>query len=275
MDVEDKREIPESVRNEALAQGWTDKEHWKGPEGDWVDADVFVQRGKEWVGNLRKSNDNLQRELANTKEQLKEIRATTEEFKRFQKEAYEKKIQDYETKLTELKEVRARAISDGDGSKVNELDDAIDNIKDEVRETKAVATKAQEESYKPAATTQLDPALQSWLDNNKWFGTDRRMTAITNGIGESLRLEQPLLKGQEFLDKLDEILLEEFPDRLGKPNTGRGSPVESGSGSRQSRTRGNPHSYDNLPADAKKACDKFVQQKLMSREEYLSMYDWS
>jgi hypothetical protein len=99
------------------------------------------------------------------------------------------------------------------------------------------------------------------------------MTGMVNGIGESLRLEFPLLKGQPFLDKLDEVLAEEFPSKFGKKQA-PSSRVESGSG-RQGRSSGNSQSYDNLPAEAKAACDRFVKQKLMTREQYVADFDWN
>ena len=113
-----------------------------------------------------------------------------------------------------------------------------------------------------------------WLDRNSWFGQDKRMTSIVNGIGESLRLEFPLLKGQPFLDKLDEVLIEEFPNKFGAKKQSSTSRVESGAG-RQGRSGSNAQSYDNLPAEAKTACDRFVKQKLMTREQYVQDFDWS
>ena len=99
------------------------------------------------------------------------------------------------------------------------------------------------------------------------------MTGIVNGIGESLRLEFPLLKGQEFLDKLDEVLAEEFPNKFGKQTPT--SRVESGSGRASRGSSSNAQTYDNLPAEAKAACDRFVKQKLMTREQYVADFDWS
>jgi len=135
-----------------------------------------------------------------------------------------------------------------------------------------VSTPAVTEENTPPA---IDPNLQVWLDKNTWFGVDKRMTSIVNGIGESLRLEFPGLKGQPFLEKLDEVLQEEFPNKFGKaakrtPN----SPVESGAG-RQSRTGSAAQSYENLPQGAKAACDRFVKQKLLTREQFVNDYDWS
>jgi hypothetical protein len=263
---------PEVVK-EAESQGWVPKERFRGNEADWVDADTFVKRGREILPILRKNNENLIKDLNATKEQLKEFREAAEEFKKFQKEAYERKAGEYEARIKEIKESRAQAISDGDGQKVNALDDALDEAKEDLKQAKQAVKEAETVKEPEVTTPAVEPELQAWLDGNDWFGTDKRMTSIANGIGESLRLEFPLLKGKAFLEKLDEVLAEEFPNKFGKKQS-PASRVESGSG-RQGRGGNNAQSYDNLPADAKAACDKFVKQKLMTKEEYVASYDWS
>ena len=270
-EVTSNTEIAPDILHEAETQGWVPKERFRGNEADWVDADMFVKRGREILPILRKNNENLVRDLNHTKEQLKEFREAAEEFKKFQKDSYERKVQDYEARLTQLRESKAQAISDGDGQKANALDEQLDATKEEIKEAK----QAVRDVDKPSATPTpqgIEPTLQVWLDKNPWFGTDRRLTAVANGIGESLRLEFPTLKGEAFLDKLDEVLTEELPSRFKKKTNG--SPVESGSG-KQPRGSSNARSYDNLPAEAKAACDKFVKQKLMTREDYVREYDWS
>ena len=263
------------VLQEAMSQGWVPKEKYRGNEADWVDADVFVKRGREILPILRKNNENLIKDLQSTKQQLQEFKEAAEEFKRFQREAYERKTQEYENRIREIKESRAQAISDGDGQKVNALDDALDQAKEDLNEAKQAVKDAAKAPTPAAQPTTFEPALQAWMDNNSWFGQDKRMTSIANAIGESLRLESPLLKGQEFLDKLDEVLAEEFPTKFNK--TSKQTPssrVESGSG-RQSRSGSGSQSYDNLPAEAKAACDRFVKQKLMTREQYVADFDWN
>ena len=268
-------EIAPEVRQEAESQGWVPKEKFRGNESDWVDADTFVKRGREILPILRKNNENLIKDLNSTKEQLKEFREAAEEFKKFQREAYERKAQDYEKRIQEIKESRAQAISDGDGQKVNALDDALDVAKDELKEAKQAVKDAEKAPIETPASTEIDPGLQVWLDRNTWFGQDKRMTGIVNGIGESLRLEFPLLKGQAFLDKLDEVLAEEFPGKFGGEKKSPASRVESGSGRASRGSSSNAQTYDNLPAEAKAACDRFVKQKLMTREQYVADFDWN
>ena len=266
-------EVSPEVQHEAESQGWVPKERFRGNESDWVDADTFVKRGREILPILRKNNENLIKDLQATKDQLKEFREAAEEFKKFQRESYERKAQEYEGQIREIKESRAQAISDGDGQKVNALDDALDQAKENFKEAKQ-SVKDVVSAKDPEPTPEaIDPGLQAWLDRNTWFGQDKRLTAMVNGVGESLRLEFPLLKGQAFLDKLDEVLAEEFPNKFGKKQS-PSSRVESGSG-RQSRSGGNAQSYDNLPSEAKSACDRFVKQKLMTREQYVADFDWT
>ena len=96
-------EVSHEVVKEAESQGWVPKERFRGNEADWVDAEVFVKRGREILPILRKNNENLVKDLQATKEQLKEFREAAEEFKKFQKEAYERKANEYEAVFKRLK----------------------------------------------------------------------------------------------------------------------------------------------------------------------------
>ena len=272
--VNEGSQIDEAVVHEAESQGWVPKEKYRGDEKDWVDADQFVKRGREILPILRKNNENLIKELNNTKTQLKEFKEAADEFKAFQQENYDRKIKEAQATITSLKESRAQAITDGDGQRVNALDDAIDIAKEDIVEAKAAKKDDAKTTVEPPSS--IDPTLQGWLDQNEWFGKDKRITKMTNAIGEELREEFPNLQGKAFLDKLDEALEEEFPNRFGK--TERKPPrgtVESGAGRGSPRSALAKHSYDNLPDEAKKACDRFVKQKLMTREQYVSDFDWS
>ena len=272
MSEESNVEVNEAVVKEAESQGWVPKEKFKGNEADWVDADTFVKRGREIMPILRKNNENLLKDLNYTKEQLKQFKQTAEEFKKFQQQAHERKVTELTTQLDQLKAVRAQAIADGDGAKVNAIDDAIDDVKEQTKEAKQ---QVKEAANRPAVQEPqiLDPSLQSWMNANDWFGKDKKLTEWTTAAGEELRHANPNLVGQAFLDKLDEVLAEEFPQRFGKKQKPASS-VESGSG-RPRATSSNKHTYDNLPPDAKAACDRFIKQGIMkTREEYLALYEW-
>lgn len=261
-------DIPE-VEHEARQQGWVPKSEFRGKESDWIDAEVFVQRGKEINPILKKNNERLLRELDSQKKEMGELRAATEEFKKFQKEQYERKAASLETEIKSLREQKKQAISSGDGELAVTLDDQIDALKEE-------KSQAREESKEVPPARQAEPVspeVAEWVEQNKWYSTDVRMAAAANVIAEDIKRSQPWITGKEFFKELDKALEENFSaERLGKASRKSvRSPVE-GASPNGSSSRGGKQSYDNLPADAKTACDNFVKQKLMTREDYVSSY---
>jgi len=99
------------------------------------------------------------------------------------------------------------------------------------------------------------------------------MRAATDAVATQLSKSQPWLRGKDFLDALDKELEETFTvEKLGRKPKAR-SPVE-GTTNGGNRSPSNKKSYENLPADAKAACDKFVRQKLMTKEQYVASYEF-
>ena len=264
-----------NVEKDARVFGWVPKEEFRGSEESWVDAETFVKRGKEINPILRANNERLKKEMEAERQkhtrEIAELKTATEEFKQFQKDAFERKQQQLETELGDLKNQRKEAIREGDADLVVELEDRIEEVKEE----KAKKVEVKQPVAAPQETeVKLDPTLSEWIENNNsWFGPDVEATEIANGIGASIRRQFPQLSGKAFLDKLDEKLKQRVPELYGNQNQTRNA-VE-GSTTRSSSSSGKK-SYDNLPAEAKAACDKFVKQGLFkSKQEYVDLYDWN
>ena len=263
----------QEVQKEARMFGWVPREEFRGSDADWVDADVFVKRGKEINPILRKNNELLMKKLDEKAKEIDSIKASVEEFKKFQKESFERKQVELEVQIAELKAKKREAIAEGNGDLVVDIDDQIDEIKEAQREAKQEAAKKPEEPAKSADIPE-DPSLQAWLGRNQWFGQDTEMTDVANGLGASVRRQFPHLSGQAFLDKLDEKISEYFPHKV-LGNKARGSAVDS-SGDVRGGSGSGKKSYDNLPADAKAACDRFIKNGwIKNKQEYVDSYDWN
>ena len=268
-------QLDPQVEKEARLFGWVPKEEFRGSETDWVDAEVFVKRGKEINPILRKNNELLMKKLDEKAKEIDSIKASVEEFKKFQKESFERKSAEYEVQIAQLKTQKREAIAAGDGDTVVDIDDQIDSLKEAQKEAKLEAAKKPEPVKTEAqASVPDDPELQSWLGRNQWFGEDSEMTDMANGLGASVRKQFPHLTGRAFLDKLDEKIVEYFPQKvLGKK--AKGSSVDSTGNVRGGTTSGKK-SYDNLPDDAKQACDRFIKNGwIKSKQEYVDSYDWN
>lgn len=266
--------VNEQTQKEARIFGWVPKEEFRGSEDDWVDAEVFVKRGKEINPILRKNNELLMKKLDEKAKEIDSIKASVEEFKKFQKESFERKTAEYDVQIAQLKSQKREAIAEGNGDLVVDIDDQLDSLKEAQREAKEAA-KAKPEPEQPAQVSiPDDPELQSWLNKNNWFGNDIEMTELANTLGSSVRKQFPHLASRAFLEKLDDKIREYMPSKfLG--NKAKGSAVDS-SGSVRGTGSSGKKSYDNLPDDAKQACDRFIKQGwIKSKQEYIDSYDWT
>jgi hypothetical protein len=271
---EGSQEAPQEAQyeSEARAQGWVAKEEFRGSENDWVDAETFVRRGKEIMPILRKNNEKLLKELSEAKKAAEEARQAAREFREFQKEQFERKAKDLETQLEQLKIAKRDAINEGSGDRVLAIDDAMDELKEQRTQAKE-DLKAAELKAKEVPQVTADPILNEWMDKNEWFGKDAKLTGIANGLGVELRKENPGLVGKAFLEKLDAELAEMIPSKFGKKTTF--NPMEgTPNGTARPAASSGKKSYNNLPAEAKAACDKFVKQGLMTKEQYVAEYSW-
>lgn len=248
---------PTAAEIEAKQFGWVPQEDFKGNPEDWKDADTFLRRGKEINGYLRKDLEKIQKTLSQRDSEIAEIRATMEDFRKFHNETESRA---YARALADLKKSKVEAIEQGDGARVVEIDDEIDKIKE-------AQTKPTEKKQQP---TQDNGAWQEWNAKNPWYGQDRVLTALANGLSDEVKAANPNLVGVEFLNEVTRLVKAEMPEKFENP--ARENSVVSGSGNTRSAPPSRKKGYNDLPAEAKVACDKFVKQKIITQEQYIKEY---
>ena len=243
-------EVDEETLVEAKRQGWVPQSDYNGPEDRWVDADTFVKKGKEINALLRKDNEFLKREVS-------EMKTTMMEFKKFHADT-EKRA--YDRAMLDLRDQKKEAINTGDGDKVLQIDDAIDELK----QARAI------EKVDVRPSNQPDPTFVQWNEDNPWFGKDTELTEEANLIGEVIKRKQPTLIGEAFLDEVTKRVKKAYPEKFTNTNRARPSPVEGTTAPKSNQKGGK--GYNDLPPEAKQACQKFEKQGLITREAYLKEY---
>lgn len=235
----------EQIESEALKQGYNpnyEGENKKTPKEFLEVALTHNHVLKERNEKLSSQFDEIKAELATTREMTKKLVSNFEEQK---KKAVEKAI-------SALKAERKEAIADGDADKVEKIDEEIDRQKENVA--------------KPVE----NPIFTAWVTENPWYHTNKRMGAKADTIAKELVESGRYDDQKEIFDTVADEIKRLYPEAFVNPK--KGSPeVEGG---RQSPTKTSKKSYADLPADAKAACDEFVSNKLMTREEYVTMYEW-
>jgi len=235
------QEGPSEAEVSARKQGWTPKEEFKGDPEKWVDADTFVERGKEINSILRKNNARLE-------EKLEKMSTTVEKFKDYyaniEKRAYEKAKADLEKKALE-------AVEEGDVEAYSEIKKQQEELEEPVIETQA-----------PDA----NPVFDEWVSENKWYLDDKELHVMADGYGQ-LFSEQGY-SGKALFEEVKKQVMKRAPEKFGKKS---GSPsVEAGGPAPKSGGR----TFADLPKDAQQACNDFVKAGLMTQKEYLKNYEW-
>ena len=257
----------------AREQGWVPLDEWRGEPDKWVDADKFIERGETILPILQSRLDKAEAALETNKAELDKMRtevaegrATSEEFKKFHDDVMANQKQRYERAITELKQDKADALSEGDGKKVVEIEGQIEEIEDAAAKAEPTRKADSEPDGSGGGADDIPPEIKEWIAENEWFAKDEVLRAFADGYALQIRDQY---EGRAMLDKLAEKTKETFPGKFQNPNRNRDPDVDNGGG--KPPTGGN--GYDDLPPEARQACDRFIKQfPGYTREQYCEEY---
>jgi hypothetical protein len=270
-----------TAEDRAAQMGWKPKDQFKGPEDRWVDAETYIKRGEDIEPILRANNkklldkvQTLETDLQSTKTLLAASSESIEELKKFNTEAARAAAKTQQAEI--IAGIRA-ARESGDVETETQL---IDQLTDSKAALKVAEATKKPEPKTGDAPPPLTPEVKQWLQDNPWFGTDKRRTALAFGIAEELRAAGDKPNTLEFYQKVGA----EVEKTLGG-NSRREAPskVEGANGAAGGTSSGK--SYADLPADAKEACEKMAKKLVGAgraykteadwRKAYVAKYDWS
>lgn len=241
------------VDYEALASemGWVPKEKFKGDPAKWTEAQVYYENGEKVLPIVKAQNKDLKAKLDKALKDVEEVKTASREYEKFVRESSERS---YNEKVAELEARKAQAIESGDGKEAVKVD----------RELNAL----EKPEPKPEPKPQVNPLFESWVAENDWYKTNSEMRDEADAIGIALNkrglpLEQVM---QGVRDKIEKLYPEKFETQE-RPTPQR--PRPSGHNSKAK-------SYENLPDDAKKACDRFLKNGMIKdKQQFIDNYDWS
>lgn len=254
---------PNEIEDRARKMGWVAKEEFKGDPDRWRPADEFVSRGENLLPILQANNRKLEGRLADMETKNKQLLETMEELTVFTRTATERERKKArEEALAEITEA-AKTADPERASRAAQTLSAIDAAPAPQR------TEQRTEPEKPKA----DPEIQAWIGENKWFNTSPKLNGYALETYGELERDAPGMSTAERLAETKKRTMEAYPEAFGMSKRATAASVASPSGGpapKKGRT------YDDLPADAKRACDKFVGTiKGYKREDYVRDYDWS
>lgn len=261
--------LPDGSEAEAKARrlGWVSKEEFKGDPDKHRSAEEFLQRGETILPILQRDNKKLHDTVSRFEKELKETKeaaAGVEDLVRKSAEReYKKNLRDLERKLdaaietadvTQARQIRAE---------ITELQTGEPAPK---REPKPVG-----EVDKPA----VDPEIQSWIDQNDWFNKSVALRGYATEVYGDLEKQYPGKSRSELLAETKQRTVERFPEKFGVNPKRDGAAAVAAPGGVATPKKTGGRTYDDLPAEAKKACDKYVKQiPGYTKEKYVKDYEW-
>jgi len=268
-------ETEPEVIDEAVGMGWIPPTDFKGDMDNFRSPADFVKRGKEYIPFIKQQNKKLEEEIETYKVKFgqieTELNATKEQIK--EKDRVMKKVLDLHESVSEREYQRAlKTIQDQQKDAINNADgdtwQKLEEEKNSLQKPEKIETKKEEPQ-----TPQEAPEFTEWKQENSWFNLESD-DPNDESIYASV-LEQKLIKkgysGRALLDEITKNVKTRFPERFENPNR-QNADLDSASTSGVDTTP-KRKSYNDLPADAKSACDRFVKQGLYKdRNEYVKEY---
>jgi len=239
--------------SEAKEQGWSsDKEGL--PEGKWVDAQTFVEKGERIAGIMKSRLDRQD-------SQIRKLQDDNKSFGEYQNALLAKEKSRNAELLAKLETQRSTAINDADGAEFTRVDREIERVR---KDLSAPDPRSNGEN-------QLDPLQQAFLLNNEWYQNNEKLATYADGVAE--QVINSGYTGPAYYTELTRRVKDAFPEEFQNKRQTQANTVESG-GELETKDSTAAHTWENLPADAKKACDDFVSSNITTREEYLETYEW-
>lgn len=275
------------VEVKARELGWQPKDEFRGDPERWVDAAAYVERGETMLPLIKASNKRLNdqvstltRELGDTKTRLKASEESVEALKAFNSAENRKAMQ---VTIAATKAALIEAKKENEPEKEVELTQQLTDQTAVLREAEASADKGVEKSGKAegrgkeAPNQENDPAqspeFKAWVQDNPWYGKDRKRTALMHGVAEEVRAnpETANLKGREFLDyalgEVEKILPSSRASQSKVEDGGRGT--GPGGGEPQGGK-----SFSSLPQEAKDICERQAGKLVGNSRAFKTKQEW-
>ena len=188
---------------------------------------------------------------------IEHLEDANRQFGEYHKKTLEQQKQKTAERIAELETKVAQAITDGDGQEYTRASREIESLKND----------APEPTDDAQAWAQM---TQSWMSDNDWYNKNRKLRIYADGVSDEVRADG--FTGKAYFQELTRRVKEDNPEEFKNPAKAAVSAVEGGG--QLSTGNSKEHTYDDLPADAKAACDKFVKDGFMKQEDYVSTYEF-
>lgn len=221
---ESQQEFVENPDEEAAREhGWTEKDNFFGDPANWMDAKTFN----------RKRND----ELYKTRQELRDLKRTLEEFKTYSRG---KEEQTRQRAIKDLEARREQAKEEGDIDGIEQTYQAEKDLLGEQQIPPEV------QAPQPSLSTDEQIVLDQWLAQNTWMRSHPELAAKATAIGE----KNGHLPVHEQLAKVGYEMRKNHPQLVQKPRRAPVNRVHAATTGSITQSRTRKFTAADLPPEA-------------------------
>lgn len=253
-----KEEIKEPAKisagqEKAQDSGWRPEEKWSGDPDDWVDWKEFNFRG-ELMGRINEQSGVLHTYKGQVEEQKKVIDDLA---------ALQKGIADREFKkaIRQLRLEKAKAVDDGEGTRVIEIEEEMDELNEKKREMETAPEPI------PDVDDSVPPEVVAWLSkpDNQWYHKDMFLKSVADGYAKTIKDSNPSMSPAALLAQVDKAMRTELPNRFRS-----GSQVDGeGDLHQRDRSNGKKPTFADLDEVQQACAARFEASGVMTKSEYI------
>jgi len=231
-----------AVEQKAMEQGWRPREEFDGDPDAFIDAPEFVRRGE------------LFSKIEHQSKELKAVKAALDALKTHHSRVKEV---EYDRALKALQNARKQALVEGETERFLELEQRIEEVKEEKEEFDKELKSVQSEPVRD-----ISPEFTAWMDKNPWYDTSKPMRAYADKLG--IELAQEGHTPSQVLQMVEREVKKEFAHKFQNQKAARPQAVES-----PARSGGKADSFQ-LTDDERTIMRKLVRAGAMSEQEYIA-----
>jgi hypothetical protein len=210
-------ETAEEIEARARVTGWRPREEYRGPPGNFVEADEYLRRAENDLPllrtRLRSMNGHIEKLTRENATAVTLLEDMGERVRKTEEIAYKRARADLERE-------RDAAVESGD---IAAFKDADRRLREAEREAPRPAP------TKPAVSTQAAapaPEVIEWAQRNPWFNTDPVMAQAATEISNRLQAAEPELSIEENLERTTAGVRAMFPSKFRGQRAGSAAAAE-------------------------------------------------
>ena len=242
------------VEAAARAQGWVPQDEFAGDPEKWRSAEEFVERGKQITPILRERNEKLVKDIERLNAKLETQGQAVQELIQFFSKSEQRA---YQKAFNELKGKQREAVELGDTAAYEAAE----------REMAELFKEPPPSPKKPEI--QPPPEYFEFMEANPWYTKDPELSEYADFVGQ--RLVGKAKSNKDFYDTVAQTVRARFPEKFENKKRDVPQSVEGAGSPPKAKGRG----YNDLPADAKAQCDRFMKEiPGFTKEEYIKHFQW-